>query len=57
VTSARMSRAHNDANVMCIGERFVGEQTAIDALDAFMTGEFEGGRHAGRVAKINDLDC
>lgn len=56
VTSARLSRAHNDANVMCIGERFVGEQTALDALDAFMAGEFEGGRHTGRVAKINELD-
>lgn len=56
VTSARLSREHNDANVMCIGERFVGEQTALDALDAFLTASFEGGRHADRVAKINQLD-
>ena len=56
VTSARMSRAHNDANVMCLGARFTGEQTALDAVDAFMDGVFEGGRHADRVAKISALD-
>ena len=55
VTSARLSREHNDANVMCIGERFIGEQTALDALDAFIGARFEGGRHADRVAKINRL--
>lgn len=55
VTSARLSREHNDANVMCIGERFVGEQTALDALDAFLSATFEGGRHADRVAKIDGL--
>jgi ribose 5-phosphate isomerase B len=51
--SARMSRQHNDANVLCIGARVVGAGTAIDILDAFLSAEFEGGRHAGRVAKIN----
>lgn len=56
VTSARLSRQHNDANVMCIGERFVGEQTALDSLDAFLAASFEGGRHADRVAKIHQLD-
>jgi len=56
VTSARMTREHNDANVMCVGERFIGEQTALDALDAFLAASFEGGRHADRVAKINQLD-
>lgn len=56
VTSARLSREHNDANVMAIGARFVGEQTAIDALDAFLAASFEGGRHTGRVAKIDALD-
>jgi len=56
VTSARLSREHNDANVMAIGQRFVGEQTAIDALEAFLAADFAGGRHAGRVNKINALD-
>lgn len=51
--SARMSRQHNDANVLCIGARVVGTGTAIDIVDAFLGGTFEGGRHATRVAKIN----
>ena len=55
VTSARLSRQHNDANVMCLGERFVGEQVALDAVDAFLSASFEGGRHAARVAKIDAL--
>ncbi len=57
VTSARMSRRHNDANVMCLGERFVGVQVALDAVDAFLTAEFEGGRHQRRVDKISALDA
>jgi ribose 5-phosphate isomerase B len=51
--SARMSRQHNDANVLCIGARVIGAGTALDVLDAFLSASFEGGRHAGRVAKIN----
>lgn len=51
--SARMSRKHNDANVLCLGARVVGNDTALDILDAFVEAEFEGGRHAGRVAKIS----
>ncbi len=51
--SARMSRQHNDANVLCIGARIVGAGTALDIVDAFLGTAFEGGRHAGRVAKIN----
>lgn len=55
VTSARMSRQHNDANVICLGERFTGEQVALDAVDAYLGASFEGGRHADRVAKIDAL--
>jgi ribose 5-phosphate isomerase B len=51
--SARMSRQHNDANVLCIGARIVGAGTAINIMDAFLSGTFEGGRHATRIAKIN----
>ncbi len=51
-TSARLSREHNDANVMCVGERFIGVQVALDAVDAFLAAEFAGGRHARRVAKL-----
>jgi len=51
--SARMSRQHNDANVLCIGARVVGLGTAIDIVDAFLSARFEGGRHVMRIAKIN----
>ncbi len=50
--SARMARMHNDANVLCMGERVVGEGLALDILDAFLGASFEGGRHARRVGKI-----
>lgn len=52
VFSARMTRLHNDANVLCIGARIVGGGLAGDILDAFLGNEFEGGRHARRVGKI-----
>lgn len=51
--SARMARKHNDANVLCLGARVIGVGSAIDILDAFLSADFEGGRHAGRVAKID----
>jgi ribose 5-phosphate isomerase B len=51
--SARASRQHNDANVLCLGARVVGEGTALDILAAFLEAEFEGGRHQKRVDKIN----
>lgn len=51
--SARMARRHNDANVLCVGARVVGPGTAIDIMAAFLGATFEGGRHAARVAKIN----
>ena len=50
--SARMARRHNDANVLCLGARVVGTGLAADLLDAFLGSDFEGGRHAPRVAKI-----
>lgn len=50
--SARMSRRHNDANVLCLGARVIGPDTAVDILDAFLGAAFEGGRHQKRVAKI-----
>lgn len=54
-TSARLSRQHNDANVLCLGERLVGEEVARAAVDAWLDAAFEGGRHAGRVAKLDAL--
>ncbi len=50
--SARMIREHNDANMLSIGVRVVGEGLALDIVDAFLAAEFEGGRHATRVAMI-----
>ncbi|MBI1216395.1 MAG: ribose 5-phosphate isomerase B [Alphaproteobacteria bacterium] len=52
VTSARLCRQHNDANVLALGERLLGVQVALDCVAAFLETEFEGGRHAGRVEKL-----
>ncbi len=52
-TMARLSRAHNDANVIAFGSRITGIEVVMDCIDAFMTTEFEGGRHARRVEKLN----
>lgn len=54
--TARMSRAHNDANVLCLGARVISPDAAIAILDAWLTAPFEGGRHTGRVAKIHGLE-
>jgi len=51
-TSARLTREHNDANVLALGARLVGVEVAKDCLKAFLKTEFEGGRHARRVAKL-----
>ncbi len=50
--SARMIRQHNDANMLSIGARVVGEDLALDIVDAFLTAEFESGRHQTRVEMI-----
>jgi len=50
--SARMTRKHNDANVLCLGARVVGPGLAEEILEAFLSTGFEGGRHAARVQKI-----
>lgn len=47
--SARMSRSHNDANVLCLGERITGEYLALDIVDIWLSSEFSGGRHQRRV--------
>jgi ribose 5-phosphate isomerase B len=50
--SARMTRQHNDANVLCVGARVIGLGMAEEIVKAFLSTEFEGGRHAARVAKL-----
>jgi len=52
VFSARMIRAHNDAQLLCLGARVLGPSLAQSIVDAFLDSEFEGGRHGRRVAKI-----
>ena len=54
--SARMIREHNDANMLSIGARVVGEGLAIDIVDAFLSARFEGGRHAARVSMIEAIE-
>ena len=50
--SARVSRAHNNANVLCLGERVIGEHLALDIVDIWLKSGFEGGRHKRRVDLI-----
>jgi len=50
--TASMARAHNDANVLCFGERVIGFGVAESIIDAWCSGSFEGGRHAKRVEKM-----
>jgi ribose 5-phosphate isomerase B len=51
-TTARLARQHNDANVLALGARTTGVETAKDCLKTFLETAFEGGRHARRVAKL-----
>ena len=55
--SARMTRMHNDANVLCFGERVIGYGLACDMADLFVDTPFEGGRHQARVDDLNALDA
>ncbi len=51
-TGARFCREHNDANVICFGERLIGAEVARECLRVFLNTRFEGGRHEGRVEKL-----
>lgn len=54
--TAKMSRQHNDANVICLGERVTGSEVAKDAVRVFLDTSFEGGRHANRVNLISGIE-
>ncbi len=56
VTTARLARRHNDANVICLGGRTTGPAEAVDAVDAFLAAEFQGGRHARRIDELAELE-
>ncbi len=53
VESARLTRLHNDANVLSLGERMMDVETALAIVDVFLTTAFEGGRHLERIRKID----
>ena len=55
ITTAKLSRLHNNANVLCLGARIIGTTTALDITQAFLTTSFEGGKHLARTQKM-DLD-
>ena len=54
--SAKYTRLHNDANILCMGGRVVGAGLAIEMVDAYLNAEFEGGRHQRRVDMISALE-
>ena len=54
--SARATRMHNDANVIAFGERCIGVGIMLDIVEAFLTTEFESGRHLARIAKITEVE-
>ena len=53
-TMARLAREHNDANIVCMGQRLTGTEIALDILKAFLETKFAGGRHTGRVEKLGN---
>jgi ribose 5-phosphate isomerase B len=55
IESARLARAHNDANVLSLGERLLTPEEALAILDAWLETPFEGGRHARRIAQIDEV--
>lgn len=54
--TAELSRRHNNANIVAIGARIIGINTAVDIVETFLTTEFEGGRHARRVDLLTDIE-
>ncbi len=54
--TAQVARGHNDANILCFGERIVGQGVAESIIDAWIASSFEGGRHCGRVGKIEAIE-
>jgi len=54
--SAKAARAHNNANILTMGERVIGSGLALEIVHAFLQAEFEGGRHERRVRKIAEME-
>ena len=55
--AAKYCRLHNDANILCLGERITGPGEAAEMVEAWLEGEFEGGRHQGRIDKIHAIEA
>lgn len=55
-TMARLTREHNDANILALGGRIVGDVLAIEMVETFLNTEFEGGRHSKRVGLISSME-
>lgn len=55
--SARLAREHNDANVICVGQRVIGAGVAADTVRAFLAAKFAGGRHQRRIDKIAQIEA
>ncbi len=56
VYSAKMTKEHNNANIICLGGRVTGRELAFMIIDAWRNAEFLGGRHANRIAKIHEIE-
>ncbi len=54
--SAKMSKVHNNANIICLGGRVLGRELAFTIVDAWLSAEFEGGRHIDRINKIHEIE-
>lgn len=54
--SAKYTRMHNDANVLCLGARVIGEGAALELVNVFLNTKFEGGRHQRRIDQITELE-
>ena len=54
--SAKATREHNNANVLCFGERVVGQGLALELVDIFLDTDYLGGRHDARVAMLTDIE-
>ena len=57
VFSSKMSRAHNNCNMLAMGGRVIGKGLAMEIVQAFLDTEFQGGRHQKRVEKIGEISC
>ena len=57
ITTAQLARAHNDANVLSLGGRLLGETLALAIVDAFLAGPFEGGRHVSRLDQLRAIEA